>query len=51
MRGALSRVPGVWDVNIRQNDKDFRVSYDPATTDVDAILAALSAAEEPAKRK
>ncbi|MFT4513685.1 MAG: copper chaperone CopZ [Planctomycetota bacterium] len=51
VRGALGDLPGVSDVYIRLNLKDFRVSYDPETTAVDKILAALEAAEEPAKRK
>jgi copper chaperone CopZ len=51
VRGTLGDLPGVKGVHIRLNAKDFRVSYDPKTTDVDQILAALEAAEEPAKRK
>jgi copper chaperone CopZ len=51
VRGSLGDLPGVKDVHIRLNAKNFRVSYDPDTTDVDKILAALEAVEEPAKRK
>ncbi len=51
VRGALQQVPGVEEVMIRASVKQFTVAYDPARTDVDAILAALEAAGEPARRR
>lgn len=48
---ALDDFDGVAHVLVREGTKDIRVRYDPSRTDVDAILRALAAAGEPAKRK
>lgn len=51
VRGALDKVPGIAGVDIEVDNQEFSVSYDPAKTDVDSILAALDASGESAKRK
>lgn len=51
MRGALDKVPGVKGAEIKAGDPEIVVHYDPATTNVEAVLAGLAAAGEPAKPK
>lgn len=46
MRGALKEVEGVLAVDIEAGDENFKVTYDPAKVQPDAIVAALHAAGE-----
>ena len=48
MRGALQPLSGVKAIDVRPGDRDFTVAFDPAKTTIDAMLAALRAAREPA---
>ena len=48
MRGALQPLAGVVAVDVEPGNKDFTVAFDPAKVTVTAMLAALTAAREPA---
>ena len=48
MRGALRPLAGVLAVDVTPGNQDFTVAFDPAKVTVDAMLAALKAAREPA---
>ncbi len=47
MSGAL-KLPGVLEVEIKRDQKDFKVVYDPELVTVEQMLAALEKAKEPA---
>lgn len=47
MRSALLEVPGVMRVQATLENGDVVVTYDPRTTTVDALTAAVSAAAGP----
>ena len=49
MRGALEPLEGVTAVAVRPGQRAFSVLYDPGRVGVDAMLAALEAAGEPAR--
>lgn len=51
MRGALTKVPGVQSADVAAGRTDVTVRYDPAQTDVTALLASLQAAGEGAKAR
>ena len=49
VRGALTALPGVYDVFIRSNVRDFSVRYEPDKVGVPSMLTALERIGEPAK--
>ena len=51
MRGALKPLPGIANVAIEVGQTEFSVDYDPDKTDVDKIMAAISAAGEGVTKK
>lgn len=50
MRGALGKLEGISNVDIKVDVKEFSVSYEKDKVDPTKILAALEAAGEPAKK-
>lgn len=44
MRGALTKIPGVVDIQIQSGDEEFTVTYDPAKVKPEALAEALVAA-------
>lgn len=46
MRGALSKVPGVGQIDIKAGDADFTVHFDSKLVKPDAIVKALIAGGE-----
>lgn len=51
MRGLLTKMPGVKDAKVEMQKTDISVTYDPTVTSVDAVIAGLEAAGEPATAK
>jgi allophanate hydrolase subunit 1 len=51
VRGALQPLAGVRSVDVQPGNRDFSVAFDPAQVTVDALLAALRTAKEPAARR
>jgi len=49
VRGALTALPGVYDVFIRSNVRDFSVRYEPDKVGIPSMLSALERIGEPAK--
>ena len=46
MRGAVSGIPGFQNIEIEQNNKDFRVTFDPNETSEADLMAAIEEAGE-----
>lgn len=46
MRGAVTGIPGFQNIEIRQNNKDFQVTFDPEKTSEADLMAAIEAAGE-----
>ena len=51
MRGAFKGLPGIGQVDTKIGDRNLVVSYDSKGVTVDQMLAALTAAKEPAVAK
>jgi allophanate hydrolase subunit 1 len=51
VRGALQALSGVQRVDVTPGNRDFTVAYEPAMVTVEAMLAALRTAKEPAVRR
>lgn len=51
MRGALEPMKGVTKVDIQKDNRDFKVTYDPAKVKLADLLKKLDKAGESAKKK
>jgi copper chaperone CopZ len=50
VRGVLTALPGVKNVDVKGGDKKVTVSYDPKSVSPTAMIAAMQKAGEPAKQ-
>lgn len=51
MRATLDKLPGVKGAEITAGNAEITVHYDPATTNVDQLLAGMATDGQPAKKK
>lgn len=51
MRGAIRKLPGIGEIDVKAGKAEIRVTYNPDVTDVDKLLAGMKAAGQPAKRQ
>lgn len=51
MRGAITKLPGVGEIDVTAGKADITVAYNPTITDVEKLLAGMEAKGQSAKRR